>query len=322
MSLSVCYIVKNEEKTLRKSLESVSDIADEIIIADTGSTDKSFSIAKQFPHKNVHLCTIDWNNDFSNARNLAISQCTKDWILILDGDECFYEHNVLQKLMSNEKVVVWEMVQLNHSSRQMCRQFRLFRNHYGIGYNGVIHETINCTGLPCGKSDVCIIHYPKEMSANEHGAKLKNIIESIENNDLLKQSYYKGIHYLRTGKHAKAIEYLNRCVKQLEPGLRAFVYLQAGALYMDIAKMYEAEALKNYSKSFEHAPNQNSGHIKLFEYMKRKGLFNNALQQLEILSKRNQKLSDMQNDICFTNEFINNLKSQIKSEGQYVTDSN
>lgn len=77
-------IVLNEEKWLENCLNSIKDLVDEIIIVDTGSIDKSKEIAKKFTD-NVY--DFEWCDDFSKARNFAISKATKQWILSLDADE-------------------------------------------------------------------------------------------------------------------------------------------------------------------------------------------------------------------------------------------
>lgn len=79
-------IVKNEEKYLFQCLDSVKDIVDEIIIVDTGSTDKTVEIAKKFGAE-IHY--FMWNNSFSDARNESLKYATKDWIFIMDGDDEF-----------------------------------------------------------------------------------------------------------------------------------------------------------------------------------------------------------------------------------------
>ena len=77
-------IVKNEARCLARCLRSVRAILDEIIIADTGSTDGTIEIASEFGAKISHF---DWADDFSAARNFALDQTTGDWILVLDADE-------------------------------------------------------------------------------------------------------------------------------------------------------------------------------------------------------------------------------------------
>ena len=83
-TLSLCMIVKNEEKHLVRCLRSVRDVVDEMIIVDTGSTDKTIDIAKVFGAK---VFDFPWTGDFSAARNHSLAQATGDWILVLDADE-------------------------------------------------------------------------------------------------------------------------------------------------------------------------------------------------------------------------------------------
>ena len=82
-TISLCLIVKNEEKILEQALDSIYKIADEIIIVDTGSTDKTIDIAKKYTNKVYHF---KWIDDFSAARNYAQSFATKEYILRWDAD--------------------------------------------------------------------------------------------------------------------------------------------------------------------------------------------------------------------------------------------
>src|SRR3990167_648830 len=83
-TISLCMIVKNEEKYLGQCLNSVKEIVNEVIITDTGSTDKTKEIAKKFKAK---IFDFKWNDDFSEARNESLKHATKEWILVLDADE-------------------------------------------------------------------------------------------------------------------------------------------------------------------------------------------------------------------------------------------
>lgn len=82
--LSLAMIVKNEARCLARCLRSVRGVVDEIVVADTGSTDDTVKIAAQFGAKTPHF---EWVNDFAAARNFALEQTTGDWILVLDADE-------------------------------------------------------------------------------------------------------------------------------------------------------------------------------------------------------------------------------------------
>src|SRR5262245_11824182 len=83
-TLSLCMIVKNEAAHLARCLDAVSPMVDEIVIADTGSTDDTVSIARGYT---PHVLTFAWCDDFSAARNFVLERATGDWILSLDADE-------------------------------------------------------------------------------------------------------------------------------------------------------------------------------------------------------------------------------------------
>jgi glycosyltransferase involved in cell wall biosynthesis len=83
-TLGACLIVKNEEKDIRNCLESIKE-CDEIVILDTGSTDNTVSICKEYTDQ--VFTDYKWEDDFSKARNEAMSRCSADWIIIIDADE-------------------------------------------------------------------------------------------------------------------------------------------------------------------------------------------------------------------------------------------
>ena len=84
ISISLCMIVKNEEKVIERCLRSVKNLVDEIIIVDTGSTDKTKEIVHKYTN-NVY--DFKWCDDFSKARNFSFSKATKEYILWLDADD-------------------------------------------------------------------------------------------------------------------------------------------------------------------------------------------------------------------------------------------
>ena len=100
-TISVCMIVKNEGQYLRQCLESVKIFADEIIIVDTGSTDKTKQIAEQYTNK---IYDFVWIDDFSAARNFSLSKASKEWIFVIDADEfiLFNPKDVLVEFKDNK----------------------------------------------------------------------------------------------------------------------------------------------------------------------------------------------------------------------------
>ena len=87
-TISLCMIVKNEEKVLGRCLDSAKDITDEIIIVDTGSTDGTKEIARRYGAK---IFDQKWQDDFSLARNFSFSKATMDYCMWLDADDIIRE---------------------------------------------------------------------------------------------------------------------------------------------------------------------------------------------------------------------------------------
>jgi len=83
-TLALSMIVRNAADTLKACLESVRGVVNEIVIADTGSTDATKQVAREF---GAHVTDIPWDNDFAAARNLALAKVKADWVLVLDADE-------------------------------------------------------------------------------------------------------------------------------------------------------------------------------------------------------------------------------------------
>ena len=86
MKLSACVITKNEEENIGTWLTSMKKIADEMIVVDTGSTDRTVEMAKEAGARVFHHA---WQNDFAAAKNCALEKAKGDWILFLDADEYF-----------------------------------------------------------------------------------------------------------------------------------------------------------------------------------------------------------------------------------------
>ena len=141
--LTVCLIARNEEKFLEQCLGSIKDIAAQIILVDTGSTDRTVDIAKA---NGAEVCSFTWCDDFAAARNAALEGARGDWILILDADEQLPadQHPKLQSDLRNGKALAYRMPLLNLGLDGEGVNYvpRLFRNVPGAFFRGRIHEQI------------------------------------------------------------------------------------------------------------------------------------------------------------------------------------
>jgi glycosyltransferase involved in cell wall biosynthesis len=164
LQLSACMIVKNEEEMLPRCLASIKDHVDELVIVDTGSTDRTVEIAESFGARVYHH---PWQNDFSLHRNQSISYARGKWIFIIDADEEFVpsEQRTLQDelaLAEQKGCDALVMRVRNFASggtEEVCADsLRIFRNTSTIRYEGIVHNNLaGCTrsGISMGS----ILHY-------------------------------------------------------------------------------------------------------------------------------------------------------------------
>ncbi len=167
ISISLCMIVKNEEKVLKRCLDSLAPAMDEIIIVDTGSTDRTKEIAREYTEK---VYDFTWQMDFSAARNFASSKATKEYIYTADADEYLDEEN-LQKLFQLKHLLLpeIEMVQMlyctkgvNNTVYNFEKEYRpkLYRRLRPFVWIDPIHETLR-TKPVVYDSQIEIIHEPE-----------------------------------------------------------------------------------------------------------------------------------------------------------------
>ncbi len=181
-SISVCMIARDEEEHIAAALESVKDLADELIVVDTGSKDATILEAKRLGAK---VYEIPWNDDFSEARNAALSKATREWILVLDADERISrdDHETIRALVRGAGPEAFGFEQRTytnagsgpglqaargdeaqgHASYFSVSQIRLFRADADIRYACELHESVEesllLAGAPVRDSGLVIHHY-------------------------------------------------------------------------------------------------------------------------------------------------------------------
>ncbi|MED4454446.1 TDP-N-acetylfucosamine:lipid II N-acetylfucosaminyltransferase [Metabacillus fastidiosus] len=147
--LSICMIVKDEEKNLRRCLDSLRLLLEkdyiELIIVDTGSTDNTVDISREYTEK---VYFHEWNGNFSDMRNKSISYATGEWIFIIDADEELETPNELISLLESNELSKFNSVRIREKNLLSLKsnkyvyhvQERLFRNDGTFQYRGTIHN--------------------------------------------------------------------------------------------------------------------------------------------------------------------------------------
>lgn len=146
-TLSLCMIVKDEEAMLGQCLDAVREFVDEIVIVDTGSTDRTVEIAAEHDARILHHA---WTGDFAEARNVSFDAATSDWILYLDADEVLVDGDGprLRALTGHVWREALYLTETNHTGRLEDgtsvnhNALRLFRNRPEYRFTGRIHEQI------------------------------------------------------------------------------------------------------------------------------------------------------------------------------------
>ena len=213
--ISLCMIVKDEEEIIGRCLESVKDIADEIIIADTGSTDKTKEIVSQYTDK---IYDFEWVDDFSKARNFSFSKATKDYILWLDADDVILEEDKkkFKKLKSEiDGSIDIYMFKYNYAFDEngnailVQERERLLKREKKYQWVSPIHEVI----IPEGKiknTDIVITHKKEEVKDVRRNLKVfeKMKKDGIDLDDRQQYCYAKELFFLNDIEEA-IIEYQN-----------------------------------------------------------------------------------------------------------------
>ncbi len=288
-TITLGMIVKNEEFLIDQCLKSVKSLVTEIIVVDTGSTDRTIEIAKKHGARIIHH---QWDGKFSSARNLYIRHATGAWVLTLDGDEQIAAKDIprLKNLIDDRSCVgyylPWRDYSKDHNlledwhpntgqypeeekfsncpgSSRSGKQLRLFRRLPGVSYsttNVSAHvsplDSLNKLGGKIKTENAVIHHFQYLKGANEFiFNKQKERLESEKKQIRLTPT--APLHYLNVGKtffslgkDAQAIQYFKRAIK-LNPRDDE-PYFLLGLVYQEMGK-YEF-AIRNFKKAISIRP--------------------------------------------------------------------
>ncbi|BAZ16370.1 glycosyl transferase family protein [Calothrix sp. NIES-4071] len=226
MKLSLCIIAKNEESTLHKCIGSAKSIVNEIVVLDTGSTDKTIAVAEKL---GALVYEYEWNNDFSAARNEALRYVTGDWVLVLDADETLtskIKSQIRQTIVRDEYIMVNLLRhEIGAAQSPYSMVSRLFRKHPDIKFSRPYHAIIDDSVIEILQkepdwqighlSEVAILHEGYTEAAIKQQNKTTKAQAVMEGfivnhpNDPYVCSKLGGL-YVENGKLSEGIELLER----------------------------------------------------------------------------------------------------------------
>jgi tetratricopeptide (TPR) repeat protein len=275
--LSLCMIVRNEERFLRDALTSVQGVVDEICIVDTGSTDATVAIAESFGAK-INFAT--WRDDFAWARNQALAMATGAWIFVLDADE---------RLAPGSREPLRDLRRVKPDGRGRwirCRNYndpareivastnaivRIFPNDPAIRYQGTLHEFVarvdEDRSLEAERTPIEIVHhgYTHEVmtSRGKAGRNLRvsrAAHEAAPDDPVLVYNY--AMSALLAGENDVAREQLERVIELTAGtprGFRPMALAKLAGVYIDDGR--PADALRVADDCLAVVPTFPDGHF-------------------------------------------------------------
>jgi glycosyltransferase involved in cell wall biosynthesis/Tfp pilus assembly protein PilF len=268
--ISACMIVKNEEEMLPKCLESIKEVVDEVIVVDTGSSDRTVEIAEAYGAKVYHH---PWENDFSKHRNQSISYASSDWIFVIDADE---------ELMPGSGEEIRKATQVHGSVdaifvRVECEfdegrgvsahnSLRLFRNNGLMRYKGRVHNEVVGEKNPRYAPQARIFHYGYNLGAEMGEKKFKRTTELLkldieDDPDDPRPHHYLAVSYLAVNMFKEAareaevaIQFYKKKQKKNADFLKSFFVAAMANINLDRfdeAEPFALEAIQMYPKHLD-----------------------------------------------------------------------
>ena len=210
-TLAVCMIVKDEQEFIEGAIGSVVDVADEIIVIDTGSQDETVALAQA---AGAQVGYFEWTGDFSAARNASLGLATSSWILVLDADERLGADSrttlraVLEEYERDDdlRVICVKIRNYTRDGRFLSDGFsgRLFRNHPEMKFEGRIHEEVARDRSDVAtdyRLDIAFDHFGADPEVMKEKAKDSRNLELLEArirqvpDDLLTWFYLASQHF-------------------------------------------------------------------------------------------------------------------------------
>lgn len=204
MGISACIIAKNEENNIDRCLKSLQGAVDEIIVVDTGSEDNTIAIAKKY---GAMVYAMEWNDDFSMARNYSLEKATEEWALIIDCDEELTKESIplLKDLSTNKEFDGFGVIISNiigGDEAYSTQSLRLIRNKKEYRFHEPIHEQVGDVIVKAKgeysvlSSQIKLIHYGYEIDEEVERVKTERNLRILDKVPLNQRD---SLYYLHLG---------------------------------------------------------------------------------------------------------------------------
>ena len=281
-TLSVAMIVKDEEHCIANAIGSVTPIADQIVVVDTGSSDGTAVVARSLGAE-VH--EHEWDDDFSAARNESLRHCRGDWIFLLDADEIVGQEDLdrLRALTDTEQKLAYRFVSRNYGFNSELAGWtpcgpqdtyargcpgwhpstktRLFRRNPDIRFEGRIHElvmrSLDKLGFARVLCDIPVHHYGRALSPERFRLKQTYYLElatrKIQDSPSDAKSYFELANQLHElGDYKGAAESYRKAL-EIEPN-SAVILANLGSIYNKLGDL--SSARQSYQRALELEPDR------------------------------------------------------------------
>jgi glycosyltransferase involved in cell wall biosynthesis len=300
MKLSLSMITKNEATNLPGCLESVRELVDEIVVVDTGSSDRTKEIAQAYGAK---VFDFEWTDDFSAARNESLSHATGDWVLYLDADERIERrfHQKIRKLISSGNGDAYLLNLRSKIGIQEDAQYhiapypRLFRRMKGVYFVGAVHEQITtrlvAVNARIKSTDIVIEHLGyaqtdeilKEKANRNYALLMKQLETGVNRGYVL---YQIGQTEIMLGRIDDGLEKLRQALEVGGFGKPVEAHIHSILADLNLRRGNLDQALEECNKSLVDAPGQSFAHIIKGEIYTKKGYYQEALSSYEEAYKK------------------------------------
>lgn len=318
--VSFYYILKNEADNIIKSLESIKDYADEIVICiDNATTDDTYDVIDDWycrtegvgykQKTQMFIYHFNWTG-YADARNFAISKCNGEYIICIDGDEIleYWEQ-------PNGDYTVCTIADEIQGRTTYFPAIRCFKNGIGVKYEGLIQAIpdLSLRDKTAGTAKIQIRHFGYDMTKDEMIAKTKSNLEKhlnqlLEEPENLTVEFYISQCYRFLGDFQSGIDYgMLAMHKPINTITRALLYINLYLCYKGLGKDFFA--VKWLMKSIEKIPMQILSRIYLINEIENIDL---KKQHFEIIEKLTiNKQSQLPNDIYYSQSELEEIRSRI-----------